>query len=510
MKWLLAISLLFLTICLSGQSLPNRYIDSIFTEITETEEVLFSTDVPQPKPGGGFWEWISGYPLNVKEYDNDTINLYMDIFEPTGDTLSARPLAIICFGGGFLAGSKDHWSIRLLAQGLAHRGFVTATIDYRLGMNIFDSDLATRAVYRAVQDSRAVIRYFKADAAGVDSFRVDTNNVFIGGHSAGAFIALHNLYLETEEERPVSTYEWTQDGMEVPDLGCLDCAGDNQEYSGEAMGAFSLAGALGFTTYINASEDGKPTLFHSEDDPTVPYDAGEPFSDLLSFVPGSDLPPVYGSLPISLRCDTLDIPHDFNSYEDRGHGVHEDGETALYDDILPGICDFLHREYLRPYSNGLVGDSVICSSDLIQPYLIDSTTGVYFDWTVEGGTPVEQSNISPSIIIAWDSTASDRMVSVVPYAANGARGDTIALSIDVSDGGTNSWVGGSGSWTHTENWSSGHPPLPCEDAVIDNNSTLIVIEIEEGSQFAVRSLETSGNVHLHLASGSGLRLANDQ
>jgi acetyl esterase/lipase len=125
----------------------DRYNVDLFG-VSETNEILFSSDVPQPNPGGGFYEWITGLPLNVDESNTDPVNLYMDIFQPTGDTLSQRPLVIIAFGGGFLSGSKDHWSIRLLCQNLAKRGYVTAAIDYRLGMNIFDSDLANRAVYR--------------------------------------------------------------------------------------------------------------------------------------------------------------------------------------------------------------------------------------------------------------------------------------------------------------------------------------------------------------------------
>ncbi len=118
----------------------DRYNSNLFSTVSETTNILFSSNVPQPVPGGGFYESITGYPLNVDEFSTTPVNLYMNIFQPTGDTLSKRPLIIICFGGGFVTGSKDHWSIRLLAQELAKRGYVTAVIDYRLGMNIFDAE----------------------------------------------------------------------------------------------------------------------------------------------------------------------------------------------------------------------------------------------------------------------------------------------------------------------------------------------------------------------------------
>jgi acetyl esterase/lipase len=151
----------FVILKIQAQPLPNRYVSNVFTSWNETQNVTFSTGVPRPNPGGGFYEWITGYPLNVREYQTTAINLRMNIFTPVGDTLSKRPVIIIAFGGGFLSGSKDHWSIRLMAQELTKRGFVTAVIDYRLGMNIFNADLAMRAVYRGLQDGRSAVRFLK-------------------------------------------------------------------------------------------------------------------------------------------------------------------------------------------------------------------------------------------------------------------------------------------------------------------------------------------------------------
>ena len=163
-------------------------------------------------------------------------------------------------------------------------GYVVASIDYRLGMNIFDQDLATRAVYRGVQDSRSAIRFFRADAANANTYRIDPNKVFIGGHSAGAFIALHNMYLDKEGERPISTGIWMQSGNNVPDQGCLDCVSNNLGYYGRANGGFSLAGAVGFTSYLEAESSPLMQIFHSSNDNTVPIGIGEPFSTYTPFI----------------------------------------------------------------------------------------------------------------------------------------------------------------------------------------------------------------------------------
>jgi hypothetical protein len=351
-NYLIVFIFFFASLVLESQYQNNRYVTETFSNYTESLNVQFSTSVPRPNPGGGFYESLTGFPLNVREYEFTNINLFMDVYEPEGDTISTRPVVIICFGGGFVTGERQYWSMRLIAEKLARRGFVTALIDYRLGKNIFDADLAKRAVYRGLQDGRSAVRFFRADASGENHYRVDPDQIFIGGHIAGAFIALHNANLDQEFERPPSTYEWTQScgflghsTCTCPDQECLDCVGDNQDFSGHANAVFSLAGAVGAIQYLESDSDLGPVLFHSEDDGTVPYDTGEPFEDIALLVLGSDLPEVYGSYRISLRADTIELPYEFYTYSNRGHGVHEETDTSLYSDIIPGIAEwFLNKD----------------------------------------------------------------------------------------------------------------------------------------------------------------------
>ncbi len=466
-KFILAI---VFPLCLYAQPPENRYVAPIFSNVIETNNIVFSQDVPQPNPGGGFYEFITGYPLNVSEYNTTDIDLLMDVFEPSGDTLSARPLIIICFGGGFLSGSRNHWSIRLLCQELAKRGFVTAAIDYRLGMNIFDADLSTRAVYRGLQDGRSAVRYFRADANGTNTYRIDPNQIYIGGHSSGGFIALHNAYLDKESERPASTYNWIQDGMIIPDLQCLDCVGNNTSQDGHADAIFNLAGAIGFTSFIENANDPKAVLFHSTDDSTVPYDSGTPFSSLLWLVVGADLPTVYGSLPISNQVNNVGIPYEFHSYTDREHGVHEDGSSALYDDIVPSISDWFFEEMLKPNYQKILGDSLVCDSELTQTYFLPPGNGHYFDWQVNGGTVQTSSTSSDTIVITWDSNASTHSLKVTPYSILDARGDTLELNINIGQNETNSYTFHNDIWEDVNNWSLVKLPSFCTDVIISQNT----------------------------------------
>ena len=495
---------ILISVGVSAQSLPNRYQEDVFATWTETSEVLFSTDVPQPVKGGGFYEWITGYPLNVDEFDTTDEDLYMDIFQPAGDTLSARPLIIICFGGGFLDGSKDHWSIRLLAEQLARKGFVTATIDYRLGMNIFDSDLSNRAVYRGLQDGRSAVRFFRADAAGANTYKIDPDQIFIGGHSSGGFIATHNAYLDKETERPLSTYVWSQENTDdCADLGCLDCAGNNQEYSGHANAIFSLAGALGFTDFIETADDPTMVMFHSEDDGTVPYTNGSPFSSILWAVVGSDLPDVYGSSDMADQADAVGLPYEFYSYTNRGHGVHED-DPVLYTDIVPGIEDWFYEDRLKPKNVTLTGDTTVCSDALFSSYQASSISGGYYDWVIEHAESIVGDSSTTDISVVWEEDISDLKVSLVPYNKLRARGDSLHIIVDKQDVKTNTWSGIDGLWTDVSEWSQLRLPRYCDDVIIPTSSPSYILTAPVDIQSIVRSVTISEQAELIMSSGSSI------
>lgn len=149
--------------------------------------------------------------------------LKMDLFLPKCDDpsqSSKRPLLVWIHGGSFLAGDKNDQSIQFLCRQFAKRGYVTASIDYRLGFVsddvnwqcnypnyncVFASDSSewVRAYYRAVQDGKGALRYLINRNA---LYRIDVNNVFVAGESAGAFVALGAALLDTISERPPHTY----------------------------------------------------------------------------------------------------------------------------------------------------------------------------------------------------------------------------------------------------------------------------------------------------------------
>lgn len=310
-------------------------------------------------------------------------------------------------------------------------------------------------------------------------------------------MALHNAYLDQESERPLSTFEWSQDGNFVADQGCLDCAGDNTEYNGHANAIFSLAGAVGFTSFIESDADPKVVMFHSTDDGTVPYTSGEPFSGLLWLVIGDDLPTVYGSSEIAARADEVGLPYDFFSYTNRGHNVHESGSSGLYNDIVPGISDWFLEEQLMPSSIPLVGDSIICDSYLTVAYHVEGSDASYYDWQVLGGSIILPDPTIQAVDVDWLPNNAQYQISVRPYSDVDAAGDLQVFNVDMQANVGNHFLGVDDNWSLPANWSLNHLPVACEDVTFENLPVDIIVS--ESSE--INSLHVPSEVSLTLLAG---------
>src|SRR6185437_9932985 len=134
-------------------------------------------------------------------YVGSTTTLKLDFYAPTGDVSTSRPLIIWAHGGSFVGGSSTDADVDTLCHRFARKGYVCASINYRLGVSSFDSVGLIPAVIRSVQDMKAAVRFFYKDkATGTNTYKIDTNNIFIGGSSAGAFTSLHYQYLDRDCE----------------------------------------------------------------------------------------------------------------------------------------------------------------------------------------------------------------------------------------------------------------------------------------------------------------------
>ena len=140
---------LILAIIISfGTSQEIRYLDEIFDEVTKTEDIVYGNAPDLP-----FWFWF--------EWNTYDIDLDMDVYEPQGDTLSDRPVIIFVHTGSFFSGHNELDDVVDLSISAAKRGYVAISINYRLGVNMLSTYSAERAVFRAVQDGSAAIRYLR-------------------------------------------------------------------------------------------------------------------------------------------------------------------------------------------------------------------------------------------------------------------------------------------------------------------------------------------------------------
>ena len=60
-------------------------------------------------------------------------SLDMDLYKPLGDGNTCRPLLVLVHGGAFVVGTKEDGNMVSLAREMASRGYVVASINYRLG-----------------------------------------------------------------------------------------------------------------------------------------------------------------------------------------------------------------------------------------------------------------------------------------------------------------------------------------------------------------------------------------
>ena len=178
MKCFLSIALFFLSVQVFAQC-DGRYETEIFTDVSKT--TVEYTDV---------YDWSA--------FDT---GLDMDIYQPDNDTATNRPLIIFAHGGTYVAGNKNNPAMISLCEAFAKRGYVTASIQYRLTStaNLFSpnaSDIFSQTVLNSVSDMKAAVRYFRKDVAvNNNSYGIDNDLIFVGGYSAGAITAAHLSFL---------------------------------------------------------------------------------------------------------------------------------------------------------------------------------------------------------------------------------------------------------------------------------------------------------------------------
>jgi acetyl esterase/lipase len=211
---------------------PN-YVDEVF-EVDRTSDLAFATV--------------------IDEHGQQEV-LRLDLYEPRGDERPSRPVLVWAHGGSFTSGDKS--SMTWIPEAFAARGFVVASINYRLDeanpvtFPPNTADLIT--IIKAKEDMQAAVRWLRASAG---TFRLSVDKVSVGGYSAGAVMA---VMAATTGDQPGSS--------------------GNPGQPSRVCAALSVSGA---GSDLLASPDDAGVLFlHGDLDTTVPYSAAVQTYDAL-------------------------------------------------------------------------------------------------------------------------------------------------------------------------------------------------------------------------------------
>lgn len=293
------------TPCQSG-----RYANNVYSNVNVTSDIVYGSNT---------------------SYTGATTSLTLDFYQPAADTATARPLIIWVHGGSFQFGTKTDMDVKELSNRFAKKGYACASINYRLGFLPLDSVNAIKAVLRATQDLKAAIRYFYKDKATINTYKIDTTRIFIGGSSAGAITALHVAYLDQACE--------IQDYIAAPalaTLGGMEGTSGNAGYSTKVAGVINLCGALGRYSWMEVG-DVPLVSVHGTADATVKYNRG-----LVN--PGVQIMYLDGSRMLLERSCALNHPHKLYTFNGAPHVPYNGtgvAQVAYMDTTANFVRDFL-------------------------------------------------------------------------------------------------------------------------------------------------------------------------
>jgi Carboxylesterase family len=267
----------------------ERYKSDIFSKIDTLKDIQF------------------GEAINL---NNELEKLTLDIFMPNVDTSKKRPLLIGVHGGGFVNGNKSGGFQVTVGKALAKKGYVTCSIHYRLGVAKPRNDTTYfEAMYRAVQDTKAAVRFFRKNA---ELYGIDTAKIYVIGGSAGSMTVLQMAYLD-QNEVP-SKYDTKK-------LGTLEGTSGNAGYSSKVHGVINCWGAMIDYKWINK---GDIPLFniHGTSDLTVPFDDSYNYHGFA-----------YGSKILYERALSLGIPTGLRLFDKAGHNIGRENSAIALQDI---------------------------------------------------------------------------------------------------------------------------------------------------------------------------------
>ena len=345
MKKFLTLALSFLA--LSQMDAQVRYLNEVFTDVDVTSNVVYGSNVTVlPLLQGAL---PAAQPL------------VCDIYEPSGDVETDRPLLIYVHTGNFLpqylngsaVGTKtDSVAVELCTR-YAKMGYVVASIDYRQGWNPTAATQSDRtfqlinAAYRGVQDARTAVRFFRmTEQTMMDPYGIDPSMVGYLGEGTGGYVSYaastisdYNDIILDDNGAPLAKFwtgtpgtedyipmvieqvngnpEATSDGFAPAGIFGPDpvqlCIANHVGYSSDVAFQVNLGGALGDLNWLDA---GDPAMISMQ----CPVDQFAPYTTGVLVVPttGENVVSVSGAFDVHSEINAQMAPNNNEAYQSLG------------------------------------------------------------------------------------------------------------------------------------------------------------------------------------------------
>jgi len=377
-------TLLFLGVISLSLNAQTRYVDEVFTDVNVESDIIYGNNISV----------LTGGPLPS--------DLMLDIYTPVGDTATDRPLIKVFHTGNFLPqlingqinGNRTDPYVVDMIERLVRRGYVVASVSYRLGWNPISPDQDTRtetlinAAYRGVQDSHTATRFFRKSIEEGNPYGINGEDIINWGVGTGGYITLGAGTIDRYEDVVLPKFISSDqvpmvieqvNGDPFGEVEAIINSPNHVGFSNEISLTVNMGGALGDTSWI--SEGDAPILsYHVPTDPFAPYE-----TDFL-------IVPTTGDLVVEVS----------GSYDAQRIAQQE----GINDILLTGTYNDVWTESANANNDGLEGlypflrPSWDLDGDPNTPPAEESSPWDWWDvafWSTQqpdacGGAPIEQCN----------------------------------------------------------------------------------------------------------------------
>lgn len=287
----------------------TRYLDEVFSQVDSTTGIVYGQNAG---------------------WDNQPVTLALDVYRPAGDNLSNRPLLVFVHGGSFIGGVRNDPFMRDLCISFAKRGFVTATVSYRLGVDMANFTNLNiefiKATLRSMQDVKGALRFMrKSVAENGNPYGIDTTKILLGGYSAGSISAIHVTLLQDTSQATQLVRDL------IREVGGLEGASGSPGYGSSVAGLFNMAGAVLDTLLVGPGA--VPSLhIHGTADNVVPYARG------YASASGFPILEVYGSSLLHARLQQQGAQSELVTLQGVGHDIVSN--TATRNTVKSSLVNF--------------------------------------------------------------------------------------------------------------------------------------------------------------------------